>query len=88
MWDSEEFRQKLLEAKKNLKLLAGDPGRTRWKELYAMGIITPLLDELGADPAVIVGGARGSCNCAWVFPFLHGNPNWKIYYCQHQEVEV
>lgn len=56
VWDSAEFRQKLLEAKNQLRILAGDQERAKWKELYAMGILTPLLDEAGADPAVIVGG--------------------------------
>lgn len=36
--------------------LANDPSKEALKEFYLMGLITPLLDELGADPAIIVGG--------------------------------
>ncbi|WP_019637012.1 hypothetical protein [Paenibacillus fonticola] len=56
VWDSAEFLQTLAKARNLLNELATDPNRQSWKELYAMGIITPLLDEVGADPAVIVGG--------------------------------
>lgn len=56
VWESEGFRDKLIEVKGRLHELAVDPERENWKEFYAMGILTPLLDEVGADPAIIVGG--------------------------------
>jgi Predicted nucleotidyltransferase len=56
LWDSIEFRSKIDEAKQRIREIADSPEKQNFKELYLMGIVTPLLDELGADPAVIVGG--------------------------------
>ncbi|MFD0673881.1 hypothetical protein [Cohnella sp. GCM10027633] len=54
--DSESMREKLERAKEKIRLLAKDTLRVQDREFVVMGIISPLLDELGADPAVIVGG--------------------------------
>lgn len=50
------MQEKIQTAKRKLLELAADETRSNLKEFYVMGIITPLLDELEADPAVIVGG--------------------------------
>ncbi|SCY57546.1 hypothetical protein SAMN05720606_106156 [Paenibacillus polysaccharolyticus] len=51
-----EIQKKIQWAKEKLIELAGDVSRRELKEFYVMGIITPILDELDADPAIIVGG--------------------------------
>ncbi|WP_339181457.1 hypothetical protein [Paenibacillus sp. FSL R5-0701] len=51
-----EMQERIKWAKQKLKELAADVTKSDLKEFYVMGIITPILDELDADPAIIVGG--------------------------------
>ncbi|MHA0857247.1 hypothetical protein [Paenibacillus sp. CMAA1364] len=54
--DSEEMKIRIQTIKKKITELASDPSKSNLKEFYVMGLITPVLDDLGADPAIIVGG--------------------------------
>jgi hypothetical protein len=54
--DTEAMRTRISIVKKKISELASDPSKSDLKEFYVMGLITPLLDDLGADPAIIVGG--------------------------------
>lgn len=51
-----ELDRRVREIKAKILLLANDPLKERLIEFHVMSLITPLLDEMGADPAVIVGG--------------------------------
>ncbi|THF73619.1 hypothetical protein [Cohnella fermenti] len=55
-WTSEEFLSQVRNAKQRIRELANSSKHDHLKEFHLMGIVTPLLDMLGADPAVIVGG--------------------------------
>lgn len=54
--DTEEMRERIKSIKKKISDLSSDPLKERLKPFYLMGLITPFLDDLGADPAIIVGG--------------------------------
>ncbi|MFE6077652.1 hypothetical protein ACFVQB_24610 [Paenibacillus sp. NPDC057886] len=54
--ETPEMQERIKWAKQKLAELAGDMARSDLKEFYVMGIITPILDDLDADPAIIVGG--------------------------------
>jgi hypothetical protein len=54
--DSAVMIARIAKIKSQIAELVSDPSKTELKEFYLMGLITPVLDELGADPAVIVGG--------------------------------
>ncbi|MHA7581063.1 hypothetical protein ACX12E_11725 [Paenibacillus vandeheii] len=54
--ETPEMQERIKWAKQKLAELAGDKARSDLKEFYVMGIITPILDDLDADPAIIVGG--------------------------------
>jgi len=53
---SDELRARIEATKTKISELAADPVKDNLKALYLMGLITPLLDSLGADLAIIVGG--------------------------------
>ena len=53
--DTEEMRTRIASVKKKISELASDSSKSDLKEFYVMGLITPLLDDLVADPAIIVG---------------------------------
>lgn len=54
--DTEEMKTRIAAVKTQISELASDPSKDDLKEFYVMGLITPILDDLGADPAIIVGG--------------------------------
>lgn len=54
--DMEEIRAMIAAVKTKISELASDSSKSDLKEFYLMGLITPVLDKLGADPAIIVGG--------------------------------
>jgi hypothetical protein len=54
--DSEEIKSRIEAVKRKIVEIASDPSKMDLKEFYLMGLITPILDDLGADPAIIVGG--------------------------------
>jgi hypothetical protein len=54
--DTDAVNARIAAIKTKIAELASDPSKRDLKEIYLMGLVTPLLDELGADPAVIVGG--------------------------------
>jgi hypothetical protein len=54
--DTDAVKARIAAIKTKIAELASDRSRRDLKEMHLMGLITPLLDELGADPAVIVGG--------------------------------
>ena len=54
-FDDPDIQSRILEIKHKISELAEEPLLLN-REFYLMGLLTPLLDELGADPAVIVGG--------------------------------
>lgn len=54
--DTDEMKSRISWVKSKIAELSADSSKHDFKELYLMGLITPLLDEIGADPAVIVGG--------------------------------
>ncbi|HZG77461.1 MAG TPA: hypothetical protein VEZ72_16530 [Paenibacillus sp.] len=54
--DSEEMKERIHKVKEKILEISYDPTKNDLKEFYVMGLITPILDDLGADPAIIVGG--------------------------------
>lgn len=48
--DSEEMKARLGLVKTKILEIANDPLKNDLKEFYVMGLITPILDDLGADP--------------------------------------
>lgn len=54
-FEDREIQLRIQSVKQKINELARSPSLPN-RELYLMGLITPLLDKLGADPAVIVGG--------------------------------
>lgn len=54
-FEDEEIQSRIQAVKQKISELAQSPSLPN-REFYLMGLLTPLLDELGADPAVIVGG--------------------------------
>lgn len=54
--DSEEMSARIELVKAKLTDLTLDASKHDLIAFYVMGLLTPLLDELGADPAIIVGG--------------------------------
>ncbi|AOZ90964.1 hypothetical protein [Paenibacillus crassostreae] len=54
--DKEDMRERIATVKTRISEIASDPSKSDLKEFYVMGLITPILDDLGADPAIIVGG--------------------------------
>ena len=55
-WGTEEVKAKVSWIKGKIAELISNPQLAEFKEFYLMSLMTPLLDELGADPAIIVGG--------------------------------
>lgn len=56
LFDSAEMKSKIQKVRERIEQIAQDPLLENLRAFYMMGLITPILDELGADPAVIVGG--------------------------------
>ena len=54
--DTEDMKARISTIKMRILELAFDPLKSDLKAFYVMGLITPVLDDLGADPAIIVGG--------------------------------
>ncbi|MFB5676403.1 hypothetical protein ACE3NQ_08375 [Paenibacillus terreus] len=54
--ETPEMQERIKWAKTKISELVEEPSKNEFQAIFVMAIVTPILDELGADPAVIVGG--------------------------------